>query len=117
MTSILFGCLPKVKKANIPESIRRRFEQMGVGAVSQVVVISTITVDLDGSDESPRPYEIPRAHIPFAVDWLAEQRSIDERRQFRQEKVEAWILDLVALEALGTVADVAKITGRWFHWG
>jgi hypothetical protein len=117
MTSILFGRLPKVKKANIPESIRRSFEQMGVGAVSQVVVISTITVDLGSSDESPQPYEIRRAHIPFAVNWLIEQRSIDERRQFRQEKVEAWILVLVALEALGVATDVAKTIGHWFHWG
>ena len=116
---MLFGRLPEIKKANIPEAARLRFEQIGPGALSQVVVITTATVD--GPIDSPaHPYEIRREDIPLAVDWLTEQRSVEERRKAREEKVEAWILLLVAVEAADTIwkaiAAMAKTVGHWFGY-
>ncbi len=91
---------------------------MGVGAVSQVVVISTITVDFGGSDESLLSRMRFAGHT-FRLQSIGSPSNAASTSDdsFGRRKSRAWILVLVALEALGVITDVAKTIGRWFHWG
>ena len=97
--------LTKIKQANIPEALRLTFENMGVEVVSQIMARH---LEIQGNRYKwPMTFELPgqtiveeRLDREHAISWLTEQRSREERRREITERVEFWILILVAVEAL-----------------
>ncbi len=97
--------LAKIQKADIPEDIRRRFEQMGAEVVAQIIgrnlVIESSRYEWPSIDVSLTGQKyVEKKDQEYAILWLTEQRSRDERRKEITERVEFWILALVAVEAI-----------------
>jgi hypothetical protein len=53
------------------------------------------------------------AEVRSATDWLREQRSIEEYQREKQDKVELWILLLVAIEAVSSLLDAGSKIFQW----
>lgn len=97
----------KLRKADIPLELRLQFEQMGVELVSLIMSrhleIQGNEYGLPGTMIMPMPLIKERKDRDHAMEWLKEQRSIDERRRDIADRVERWILILVGVEALPIV--------------
>ena len=111
----LFKPLPAIEKADIPEELRRTYERMGVAVVGQLAAhrinhfdVNALVARAPDAQAAPNP-----AEVRSATDWLREQRSIEEYQREKQDKVELWILLLVAIEAVSSLLDAGSKIFGW----
>ncbi len=95
----------RVQKANIPDNLRRSFEEYGEAVVAQFM---GHRLEAEPSQSTGLPYWV-KDYRPEALAWLREQHHIEDRRRTVTELMEAAILVLVGVEATDTLK-------RWI-WG
>ena len=91
----------RVRRANIPADVRQACEMFGP-AVLSVAIAGHITSMSDGHDF----YIFFRNNRAEILEWLREQREIQERRENRRETVE-WAIMIFA--ASGVLTDLLMI--------
>jgi hypothetical protein len=96
----------KVRRANIPDTLRDQLEQAGETVVAMMLA-SGITAQYSGPLVG-----VLQTQWEGALAWLTERRDIQERREDRLEMVEWAILIFVVV---GVLADFAIVAHEWFR--
>lgn len=99
--------LTRVFRADIPEHLRVEFERLGEPVVAQV--LGRPLTHAAGQTIGVPMWAASAIERELALAWLKERRCIDDRRREIGERVEIWILILVAIEAV-------PILAAWVVW-